>query len=65
MPKSFTLKICVLAIVASAAESGISIGLADRPAAFLFFGLSMTLALLTVAAYPFLAFNGVKARDTE
>ncbi|WP_333574088.1 hypothetical protein [Sphingomonas sp.] len=65
MPKSFTLKICALAIVASAAESGLSIGIGDRPAAFLFFGLSMTLALLTVAAYPLLTSGVSKARDAE
>lgn len=65
MPKSLTLKICLLAIGASAAETGLSIALMDYAAAMIFFGLSMVLALLTTAAYPLLRSGQIEARDSE
>lgn len=65
MPKSMTLKICLLAIVASAGETGLSIALREYAAAMLFFGLSMALALLTTAAYPLLRSGQIEARGSE
>lgn len=65
MPKSLTLKICLLAIVASAAETGLSIALGEYAGAMLFFGLSMVLALLTTAAYPLLRSGPIEARGSE
>lgn len=65
MPKSLTLKICLLAIIASAAETGLSIALREYAAAMIFFGLSMVLALLTTAVYPLLRSGAIEVRGSE
>lgn len=65
MPKSMTLKLCLLATLASAAETGLSLGLGNLAAALVFFGMSMLLALLTTAAYPSLGSRSRRARRSE
>lgn len=64
MPQSLTLKICLVAIVAGAAETGIAFGLGQGTAALFFLGVTMLLTLVTVAAYPLLG-SGVRESDPE
>ncbi|UYY79680.1 hypothetical protein [Sphingomonas sp. R1] len=61
MPQTLTLKICLVAIAAGAAETGISFGLGQGAAALFFLGVTMLLTLVTVAAYPLL---GSEARES-
>ncbi len=55
MPQSLTLKICLIAIAAGAAETGIAFGLGQGAAALFFLGVTMLLSLVTAAAYPSLS----------